>query len=191
MARPLEFDRADALDAALQLFWARGYQATSLSDLVAAMGISRSSFYAVFGDKAALFRECLDLFAERSIGLLSRARAERPPLEALRSFFSFSLDQAEGEEGTWGCLIVNSVLELAEVDPDLWAHARLRLAEVEAAFEACLADTGCGQQKATELASFLMLLNEGMRVSARRALPMAAQRHQIDTTFQLLATALA
>lgn len=191
MARPLEFDRAEALDAALLLFWGRGYQATSLSELVAAMGISRSSFYAAFGDKAALFRECLDLFAARSIGFLSRARAERPPLEALRSFFTFSLDQAEGDEGTWGCLIVNSVLELAEVDADLWAHARLRLAEVEAAFEACVADTGCGAQKATDLASFLMLINEGMRVSARRALPVAAQRHQIDTTFQLLATALA
>jgi TetR/AcrR family transcriptional repressor of nem operon len=191
MARPLEFDRAAALDAALQLFWGRGYQATSLSDLVVAMGISRSSFYAAFGDKAELFRECLDLFAARSIGLLSRARAERPPLDALRSFFTYSLDQAEGVERAYGCLIVSSVLELAGVDEDLWAHARLRLAEVEAAFEACLADTGCGPQRATELASFLMLLNEGMRVSARRALPEAAQRHQIDTTFQLLATALA
>ena len=191
MARPLEFDRAEALDAALLLFWGRGYQATSLSDLVAAMGISRSSFYAAFGDKAALFRECLDLFAERSIGLLARARMERPPLEALRSFFTHSLDQGDGGQGAWGCLIINSVLELAEVDEALWAHARWRLAEVEAAFETCLADTGCGPQRATELASFLMLLNEGMRVSARRALPKMAQRQQIDTTFQILAVALA
>ena len=62
MSRPLEFDRSKALGHALTLFWRKGYQATSLADLVAAMQISRSSFYATFGDKRSLFIECLDQF---------------------------------------------------------------------------------------------------------------------------------
>lgn len=191
MARPLEFDRDAARDRALLLFWSKGYQAASLSDLVEAMGVSRSSFYAAYGDKRGLFMECLDLFATRTIAILTQARRTQPPVEALRTFFAHSLDHPRGGGRAWGCLLVNTVLEMDEVDAEICARARLRLAEVEAALESCLADTGCGPARASELAGFLMLLNEGMRVSSRRALPEAAQREQIDTTFRLLATALA
>lgn len=191
MARPVEFDRDAARDKALVLFWSKGYQAASLSDLVEAMGVSRSSFYAAYGDKRGLFLECLDLFAARTIAILAQARRAQPPVEALRTFFAHSLNHHRGGSHAWGCMLVNTVLEMDEVDAELCDRARLRLAEVEAALEACLADTGCGPARASELAGFLMLLNEGMRVSSRRALPEAAQRAQIDTTFRLLATALA
>ncbi|MBW0150837.1 MAG: TetR/AcrR family transcriptional regulator, partial [Phenylobacterium sp.] len=70
MARPVEFHRTIATQNALLLFWRKGYQATSLADLVSAMGISRSSLYAAYGDKRGVFIECLDLFAARSIGIL-------------------------------------------------------------------------------------------------------------------------
>lgn len=190
MARHIEFDRSATTQSALLLFWSKGYQATSLADLVAAMGISRSSFYAAYGDKRGAFIECLDLFASHSIHILAEARAHQPPLEALRTFFVHTLSQASGGRWAWGCMLVNTVLEMAEVDEALCDHARLRLAQVEAAFEACLNDTGCGPRKAAELSSFLMLVNEGMRVSSRRALPETTHRQQIDTTFRLLERAL-
>lgn len=190
MARPLEFDRKAATQSALLLFWSKGYQATSLADLVAAMGISRSSFYAAYGDKRGVLVECLDLFAARSIEILARARAHQPPVAALRSFFVQTLSEDAGQRWAWGCMLVNTVLELADVDEALCDHARRRLGEVEAAFEACLADTGCGAAKAAELSGFLMVVNEGLRVSSRRALPESAQRNQIDTAFRLLESAL-
>ena len=191
MARPVEFDRTVATQSALLLFWSKGYQATSLAHLVAAMGISRSSLYAAYGDKRGVFIECLDLFAVRSIETLRRAQAQQPPLAALRTFFTQTLSEEAGDRWAWGCMLVNTVLELADVDEDLCDHARRRLAEVEAAFEACLKDTGCGAAKAAELSAFLMVVNEGLRVSSRRALPEAAHRSQIDTTFRLLESALA
>lgn len=191
MARPLEFDRTLAVQKALMLFWSRGYQATSLSDLTNDLEISRSSFYAAFGDKRGLFLECLDQFAARSIAILAQARARQAPLEALRAFFDHGFAMSVEDRSAWGCLLVNTVLEMADVDEDICDYARRRLSEVEDAFHLCLKDTGCGPEKAAELSSFLMLVNEGLRVSNRRALPEAIQRQQIDTTFRLLATALA
>ncbi|MDP3489249.1 MAG: TetR/AcrR family transcriptional regulator [Phenylobacterium sp.] len=190
MARPVEFDRSATTQSALLLFWSKGYQATSLADLVGAMGISRSSLYGAYGDKRGVFIECLDLFAARSIQMLVEARAQQTPLEALRTFFVHTLSEVTGGRWAWGCMLVNTVLEMANVDEALCDHARLRLAEVEAAFEACLNDTGCGPAKAAELSAFLMLVNEGLRVSSRRALPERAHRDQIDTTFRLLESAL-
>ena len=101
-----------------------------------------------------------------------------------------TLSETTGGRWAWGCMLVNTVLEMAEVDEGLCDHARMRLAEVEAAFKSCLNDTGCGAEKAAELSSFLMLVNEGLRVSSRRALPESAHRLQIETTFRLLEGAL-
>ena len=67
MARPPEFDRRKTLEAAMKLFWVRGYTATSLPDLLEAMGIARSSFYASFHTKRKLFTECLELSGDDEI----------------------------------------------------------------------------------------------------------------------------
>src|SRR5439155_18551737 len=62
--QPRSFDLDKALDAALQVFWRKGYEGASLSDLTQAMGINRPSLYAAFGDKETLFRKALDRYAE-------------------------------------------------------------------------------------------------------------------------------
>ena len=64
IGRPRAFDLETALDRALQVFWRKGYEGTSLSDLTKAMGINRPSLYAAFGNKEALFRKALDRYAE-------------------------------------------------------------------------------------------------------------------------------
>lgn len=76
--RPSNFDRDIALDAALRLFWARGYQATSIAALTSAMGIQPPSLYAAFGDKRALFLECVRLYGERHEGDVRLAFVEEP-----------------------------------------------------------------------------------------------------------------
>ena len=81
MARPIEFNRDKAVNRALALFWRKGYQATSLADLLAAMGIGRISFYAAFIDKRTFFIECLDLWSARTLHLLQDSRSEMPPVD--------------------------------------------------------------------------------------------------------------
>jgi AcrR family transcriptional regulator len=113
MARPIEFDRPQAMNKALVLFWRKGYQASSLADLLAVMGIGRSSFYAAFADKRSLYIECLDLFAVRTLDLLQRARVEMPPVDALQSFFERNFVGARNAgavRGHFGCMLVNTVL---------------------------------------------------------------------------------
>lgn len=194
MARPLEFDRSKAVKKALVLFWRQGYHATSLADLLATMGISRSSFYAAFGDKRSLFIECMDLFSVRNHDMLQRARAEMPPLDVLQSFFEGKLvngRSAIAERRHWGCLQVNTVLEMAGVDDELAARASHNLSRLQHFFRVCLEDAGAEPARAEELAAMLMLFNEGIRVSSRRRLPDAQLQKSIATTFRLIQSAIA
>jgi len=194
MGRPLEFDRTRAVNKALVLFWRKGYQASSLADLLAAMGIGRSSFYAAFTDKRSLYFECLDLFAARTLELLQRARVEMPPVNALQSFFERNFIGVPGTRGAgshWGCMLVNTVLEMAGVDDELAARASDHLGEMQRIFQHCLQDAGAAPPQAEELAALLMLVNEGIRVSSRRRLPDAQHLHPIATTFRLIRSAIA
>ena len=191
MARPIEFDRPQAVNRALALFWRQGYQATTLADLLMAMGISRSSFYAGFTDKRSFFIECLDLWAARTLDLIERARAEKPPMDALQEFFERSFVGARGAKADWGCMLVNTVLEMAGVDDELAARASHHLGEMQRVFQACLRDAGATPARAEELAAMLMLFVEGIRVSSRRRLPQAQHLQPIATTFRLIRSAIA
>src|SRR5579863_7556709 len=76
IGRPRAFDPDKALEAALQVFWRKGYEGTALSDLTAAMGINRPSIYATFGNKEALFRKVLDRYSERMTNYMGEALKE-------------------------------------------------------------------------------------------------------------------
>jgi TetR/AcrR family transcriptional repressor of nem operon len=190
MARPHEFDLAVARNKALILFWKKGYQASSLAELLTSMNIGRSSFYAAFSDKRSLFVECLDLFGQRTKDVVLNARAEMPPIEALQRFFERSFIGNRGGMADWGCMLVNTVLEMAGVDDDLAVRASGHLADMQGTFELCLRDAGCSSAKAAELAAMLMLVNEGIRVSSRRQLPARQQLQSIETTFRLIRSAI-
>jgi TetR/AcrR family transcriptional regulator, transcriptional repressor for nem operon len=191
MARIVEFDLPTAMDKALALFWRKGYQAASLADLLEAMEIGRSSFYAAFGDKRTLFLACLDLFGTRTKEIVLRTRSDMPPLDVLQNFFERQFVGSRASRAQWGCMLVNTVLELADVDAELSARASKHLTEVQALFEECLLDAGCAAEQATEMAALLMLVNEGVRVSSRRKLTQQQQRAPIETAFRLLRSAIA
>jgi TetR/AcrR family transcriptional repressor of nem operon len=197
MARPLEFDRSKAVNKALVLFWRKGYQASSLADLLSAMGIGRSSFYAAFTDKRTLFLECLDLFAARTVDVVQRARSEMPPVDALQHFFERNFIGVPGRgvaasaRRHWGCLLVTTGIEMAGVDDELAARASRHLGEMQRVFQACLRDAGAKAARAEELAAMLMLVNEGIRVSSRRRLPDVQHLQPITTTFELIRRAVA
>lgn len=191
MARPTEFDQNKALNKALALFWRKGYQAASLTDLLTTMDIGRSSFYAAFTDKRTLYLTCMDLFAERVMEMLERDRKEKPPIDVLQDFFAGNQVGGRHVRSDWGCMLVNSVLELAGIDEDLVARASGHLTALQRFFETCLRDAGALSSQARELAAMLMLFNEGIRVSNRRRLPDAQHQQTIDATFRLIRSAIA
>ncbi len=191
MTRSPEFDRSKAVDGALRLFWRKGYQASSLTDLLSAMGIGRSSFYATFTDKRGLFIECLDLFAQRTLDLLERAHDGLSPVDALQAFFERDFVGARGARGQWGCMLVSTVLEMAGVDDDLAARASRHLDRVQQLFRTFLQDAGAPPPLAGDLAALLMLVNEGVRVSSRREPPDLGRLQPIATIFRLVRSAIA
>jgi TetR/AcrR family transcriptional repressor of nem operon len=186
LARPLEFDRDKALVAAMQLFWRQGYTATSMSQLLETMEIGRSSFYAAFADKRSLFIDCLDLFTARTLDMLTRFRQQYPPQAAIREFFIHTLIDVPARRAQRGCLMVNTILELADVDDELSHRAAASLGRVETEFESCLAEAVAAgeldtRQTPAELAQYLMMVNQGLRVASRKQTPKQVLSAMVDT----------
>jgi TetR/AcrR family transcriptional repressor of nem operon len=118
MARPREFDEGAVLDAAIQCFWSRGYEATSVKDLIDETGITAASLYNAYGDKRGLFRTALDRYVEDSIARRMQRCAALPPREAIEAFFAEILSRSLNDREHKGCMLVNSALEMAPHDPE-------------------------------------------------------------------------
>ena len=119
MARPKDYDRDDVLISARDLFWERGYEATSITELEERTGLNRSSLYREFGSKYGLFEAALDCYADRIIaGLFADVRRDDAGLGAVVALFQHlaELFGANRVISARGCLTVNSTAELAARD---------------------------------------------------------------------------
>ncbi len=139
MARPREFNEMAAVQSAMNCFWQRGYEATSMRDLAASMGMSAPSLYNAFGDKQRLFARAL----ERYLDCNARDRVRRlepslPPKEAIRRFFAEIIDHSINDRERKGCFLVNSALEVAPHHKELGAVIAKQFGEIEAFFKRCI-----------------------------------------------------
>jgi AcrR family transcriptional regulator len=115
--RPRSFDRDAALDSALRLFWTDGYEATSIGDLTAAMGIGAPSLYAAFGDKATLFREVVERYGVRHGGFIARALTEEPTARlALERILREAAVEYTRPGWPRGCMIVSAGVNTTSLD---------------------------------------------------------------------------
>jgi TetR/AcrR family transcriptional regulator, transcriptional repressor for nem operon len=120
MARLKEFDEEVAIDAAVDRFWARGYEATSVRDLAECMGIGGASLYNAYGDKRALFTRSLERYANRSMReRIARLEARHRPKEAIRAFLAEIVERSLKDPERRGCLLVNSALDIAPHDAEI------------------------------------------------------------------------
>jgi TetR/AcrR family transcriptional repressor of nem operon len=173
MARPRSFDESAALDAAIDCFWQRGYEATSVRDLTAAMGICGTSLYNAFGDKRSLYVEALERYMDRATrARIARLRASLPPKQAIRHFIGEIVERSASDRDRRGCFLINSALEIAPHDDELGAEIARRLGEIETFFrstiEAAQADGSVPRDRdARDLARLLLGVLLGIRVLAR------------------------
>ena len=108
--RPRAFDTEKALEAALRVFWEKGYEGTSLTDLTAAMRINRPSLYAAFGDKEALFRKVLDRYTGKMAAYVDEALAEPSARRAIERLLEGAADTVTNPRNPHGCLLVQGAL---------------------------------------------------------------------------------
>lgn len=128
--RPRNFDEAAALEAAVNVFWQKGFEATSLDDLTKAMGLSRSSFYGTFGDKQSLFLRVVEHYSNNGIRNLKEvaATADGNAVDAMMQAIS------DPKGGPRGCLLVNCITELAPHDEKVADLGRRHLESIEEIF---------------------------------------------------------
>jgi len=141
MSRPREFDADAALDRALDLLWTRGYEATSVDDLCAATGLSRSSLYAAYGGKRDLLLRAVDRYVEQRTPVIAAALARPVPIrDAVAGFLQEIIDQILSGSGRRGCFLGNCAAELPRKDRGAMARVRAGLEQTEATFRDALAN---------------------------------------------------
>lgn len=129
------FDVTETLGKAMHAFWSRGYEATSMQDIVDCTGINRGSLYATYGDKRSIFLAALRMYDEKvRRRLLADLEAHCPPREAIRQVLMAFVADVSGARDNKGCLLVNTALELAPHDPEIRRIVANSQREIEAFF---------------------------------------------------------
>jgi len=171
MGRPREFDLDEALDTALQLFWRKGYEGTSLTDLTEAMGITRPSLYGAFGNKETLFRKALDRYHGEHLYVTADALREPTSRAVVAKLLTAFCDAVTEPGCPGGCLGLNTSLscgdeaetirrEQIERHANLQRYLAVRLASAQA--EGDLPADCCP----IDLARYVMTVAQGIAVQA-------------------------
>ena len=167
------FDTDEAIDQATQVFWAKGYEATSLADLLKAIGINKGSFYNAFGSKKSLFTlSLLKYDREQRRQMLAQLSSFQDPLLAVNSLFDTLVEQSLADVERKGCFLVNTALDLPNQDEDIQKTVKKGLNDFEAFFEQQIRlgiSTGAipATVDPTVTAKGLLTLVVGLRVLAR------------------------
>lgn len=162
MARPRGFQPDQVLERATRVFWAQGFEHSSLDDLCGATGLNRSSLYAAFGDKRALYLRALARYEEGSVARIARAFDGKPVRAGMREFLDGLIDSIVAGPGRRGCFIGNCAAEMARLDRTAAARVKQSLERIEATFRAALETGGIADARAR--ARFITAGVQGLRL---------------------------
>ncbi|MDT0539007.1 MULTISPECIES: TetR/AcrR family transcriptional regulator [Croceitalea] len=117
MPRTKQFDEKEVLNKAMELFWEKGFHATSMQDLVTQLGINRASLYDTFGDKEALFEAAFQLYRQTNGGVIQGLFETEPSVkEGFQKLFQMAIDESVQDGNRKGCFVVNTITELIPGD---------------------------------------------------------------------------
>ena len=192
MPRPKEFIPDEALEKAMQVFWHKGYEATSMEDLLEAMDLNRGSLYDTFGDKRQLFLKVLDRYCTTFVGSkFSLLDQPGPALPTLRRFINGMIEGALGDPQRRGCLIANTVMELSPHEKDIAGTLRQAQKMAEDTFYKVLARAKqqgelSSDQDPRALACFLTTMMQGTIVMIKAGAPAEAVNQAAETALSIL-----
>ena len=173
MARKKEFDREEVLEKAMEVFWSKGYEATSIQDLVESMGINRGSLYDTFTDKHTLFLDAIAHYRHTVVEqAFARLAAPEASKQAIIDHFHAVVDRAIADGRRWGCLMTNTIVELSARDSAISACTQTNLQQIENTFyKALVSAQQQGELKPDQdlraLARYLTASMQGLRVISK------------------------
>jgi AcrR family transcriptional regulator len=180
MVRPKAFDVDAALEAAILVFWDKGYEAASIPDLLEAMGIGRQSMYDTFGDKQTLYAKALAAYAERAGTYLHRSLG--PHLEPMAGIRGLLLEVGERDAKSCrrGCLLINAAVD-ASRDPGIARLVQEGRGAMERALHAAVVRAQAAgdidpKRDAQALTRFLQVTHQGLVTAARSGFDAASLR---------------
>jgi TetR/AcrR family transcriptional repressor of nem operon len=169
MGRPRAFHPQDFLNTALDVFWLKGFQATSMADLMKTSGLASASIYKLYPDKKSLFLAALTQYMEDGLRRMAARANELPPGEALRETLDYCAHLSSGENGIRGCLTIAAANELIPGDKEVCEKVHFMFNGIKQHLEHIIRR---GQEEdifrtdtaASVIAESLFMLLEGMRV---------------------------
>lgn len=173
MARTKNFNKEEILDKAVELFWTKGYNATSANDLVENLGLSRSSLYDTYGDKRTLFVTALKRYRSEIVNkMLLLVENSTDIKKTIKEIFGLAIEQDIHSKISKGCFMVNSAIELSTSDEEIAAIVLANQNDIVAAFEIAISKgQNLGQItanfNANHLANFLYNSISGIRVAIK------------------------
>lgn len=189
MGRPREFDVDEALQAAMVLFWRKGYEGTSLTDLTDGMGITRPSLYGTFGNKEELFRKALERYEEGYMGFFREAMKEPTSRAVVEKMMNGYVEALTASCNPGGCMGINAALACSDASAEVqkaviekrkFGEKTLCERFVRAKEEGDLPE---GTDPA-DLARYVMTVSQGMAVQAVAGAGRDALRKVVDMTLR-------
>lgn len=185
MGRPRGFDEREALNAITAVFWAKGFEGASTSDLVAATGLKKGSLYAAFGDKQAMYLEALRHYDREWIsGLVRCLSGDEPPMTRIERFLQSAIEGAGGRRGAKGCFLCNAAVDQAPADAAAKRVVKASLARLEGALVDAV--SALPAMPAEKTAQHLLSVYFGLRVLAKGGAAPADLRNAKQSALEML-----
>jgi AcrR family transcriptional regulator len=191
MGRPRAFDVDTALENALNVFWKKGYEGASLTDLTLAMGINRPSLYAAFGNKEQLFRKALDRYHAGPAAYTCRALGEPTARKVVEALMNGAVDLMADPAHPSGCLLVQGALSCSEegepVRQELATRRCQGMASLRERLERAITEGDLPPETdAADLARYISTVTEGLGVQAAGGASQSELRRVIEIALKAL-----
>ena len=173
MARPREFDEARVKEALMRVFWEKGYEATSMQDLVDATGLLKGSLYGAFGDKQALYMIALMHYDQTRIQAgINMLIAEGSGREKVTQLFDSVIESASTGVFAGGCLLCNASVEMAPVDTAVENSVKATIRRLQTAITSAIESSVSQAEDAAAISGLIICAYFGARVLAKSGAPL-------------------
>jgi TetR/AcrR family transcriptional repressor of nem operon len=187
MARPRQFDEAQVIESLMKVFWDKGYEATSMLDLVAASGLLKGSLYGAFGDKQAIYLAALKHYDRTRIQAgIEMLNGEGTARQKIARLFDNVIESTRRGVFAGGCLLCNASLEKAVTDRAVKNEVKTTIRRLKLSIMEALKAQIENEDEAASLAAFIISAYFGTRVLAKGGAPVAMIGDTRDHCLQLL-----